>query len=359
MVARMLLVFPLLAALSAAPAPRLAVVDLEAPDSLMALAGQVTRAVVAEAQLQKLPLFTPEELRLKLQPKQYAELKRCGSKTACVAQALEGQGIGRAVVGRFDRDEKNYLLKLWLIDVKSMTVVADVDRAILIAARRFQKDLDEAIPRLLRGEREARGTLVIEANLADARVSLNGEFVGTSPVTQSLRPGKYEVRLERRKYLSITRLLNVEADKETRERFSLLLIPGEVPDGQVPALTKKDAAAAAGGAATGMRVTAPTWVAGAVTVAAGGAGLYFALTARAQEQQLVAGYDATTQVYAGTRREALAAQQSALFANVSFGVAGAALAATIVFLVLDATAPVQVSATATGGGGGVVVGGRF
>jgi hypothetical protein len=68
---------------------------------------------------------------------------------------------------------------------------------------------------LLRGEREARGTLSLTVNLADAQVSVNGEFMGTPPLTLNLKPGKYEVKVERHKYLGIRRLLGVEANQET------------------------------------------------------------------------------------------------------------------------------------------------
>jgi hypothetical protein len=372
MVRPMSLVFPVVAVLFAAaplppnavpanaanavPANAIAIIEVDAPDTMMGLAGQVTRALVAEAQAQKLPIVTPEDLRARLAPKAWGELKKCGGRVACIAQTLDGQGISRAVLGQLGRDEKNYLLKLWLVDVRGMTVIADVDRAILIAARRFQKDLDEALPRLLRGEREAHGTLVIEANLADAQISLNGEFLGTPPLTQTLKPGKYEVKLERRKYLSITRLLNVDADKETREHFNLLLKPGEVADDQVPTLVKKPGEAPP---AQPLRLSAPTWICGALTLLGGGASLYFSLTERDQEQKLLAGFDQASGVYAGTRKDALAAQQSALLANVSYGVTGAALAATILFLVLDATSPVQVAPAVAGGGGGVVLRGHF
>jgi PEGA domain len=344
--------------LGAAP-QRWAVVDVDAPDALMALAGQVTRAVVAEAQAQKLPVLGPEELRALLKPKDLEALRRCGGKPACVAQLLEGQGVTRAVLGQLGRDEKNYLLKLWLIDVPGLQVVTDVDRPILIAARRFQADVAEAVPRLLRGEREARGTLIIESNLADAAVSVNGEPVGTPPVKLTLKPGKYEVKLERKKYLGVSRLLGVEADQTTRERIALLLKPGEVADeAALPSLARRPEGGGGGG---GFHLGAGTWICGALTLVGVGGVLYFGLTEKAQAQRLLDGYQSATGTYAGTRQDALAAQQSALLTNVSWGVAGAALVATVVFLVLDATRPQAVTVAPWLGafGGGFALGGRF
>ena len=348
----------LLAFLAAAPGP-VAIVDVDAPDLMMGLGAQVTRSIVSAAEAQKLPLVTPEMLRAKLDPKKYEELKKCAGNVPCAAQLLAESGATRAVLGKLDRDEKNYLLKLWLVDLKGLAVIADVDRAILIAARRFQKDVEQCVPPLLRGEREARGKLTIKSNLADAQVTVNGDFVGVTPVTLTLKPGKYEVRLERNKYLTITRLLNVDPNRETVERFKLLLKPGEIPDDQVvPELVKKKDEAGQGGQ---VRLSWYTWTSGAVAIAAGGVGLYFGLTARAQEKKLLDGYDMNTMVYQGTRQNALDAKSNALAANVAFGVAGAAALATVVFVVLDVKnpVPVDVAPVASPDGAGVVVGGRF
>ncbi len=348
-----------LLALVAAASPRLAVVDVDAPDLMMGLGAQVTRAVVTEARAQGPDVLGPEQLRAKLDERQYAQLKKCGGNVACVAQALEGLGVDRAVVGRLSRDERHYLLQLWLVDLKGLTVVADVDRRILIAARRFEKDVAQAVPPLLRGEREARGTLVVHCTVADAQVSVDGEFMGTPPLTLTLKPGKYEVKVERKKYLSVTRLVAVEAGQQTLEQVKLLLKPGEVPDEQVvPTLAKQPRVEAS---PAPVSISAFTWVAGGATLAAAGTALGFGLLAQSQARALADGFSPATGVYQGTRAEALAQNQSALVANVAFVVTGVAAAATVVAVVLDATrAPaVQVTPVVTPNGAGVSVGGTF
>jgi hypothetical protein len=344
-----------------AATPKVAIVDVDAPDLMMGLGAQVTRALVAEAQAQHLDLLEPDALRQKLDAKRYEGLRKCGGKPACVAQELEGTGAERAVLGSLGRDEKNYLLKLWLIDLKKLSVLADVDRSILIAARRLQKDVEQAVPPFLRGEQEARGTLVVEANLQDAQVFLNGEFLGTPPLTHVLRPGKHEVKVARTKYLPITRLVDLEPNKETKVFFKLLLVPGQVPDEPLgPALPKKKGDE---GAAPATMVLSPlTWVLGGAAIAAGGAGLGFGLVARGQESTLREGYDAATEVYAGTRALALEQNRNALIANVSFGVAGAALVGAVISGIVDGTraAPaVQVAPAASATGAGISLGGSF
>jgi hypothetical protein len=358
MVRLVMLSVVVVAAAVTAASPKIAIVDVDAPELMMGLGAQVTRAIVTEAQNQKLDVMLPEQVREKMDARRYESLKKCGANVACAAQELESLGVKRAVLGKLTRDERNYILKLWLFDVSALTLIADVDRSILIAARRFQKDVEQAVPPLLRGEREARGTLVLEANLADAQITLNGEFAGTPPLNLTLKPGKYEVKLERKKYLPITRLVAVEANQETKVTLKLLLIPGQVPDEQVvPALTRKTD----GTVEQPLQLSALTWILGGATIAAGGTGLAFGLIARGQERTLREGYDADRDLYQGTRAQALEQNRNALIANIAFGVAGGALIGTVISGIVDGTrsAPVQVTPVVTPTAAGVSIGGTF
>lgn len=351
-------VLPLLLLTLAAP-PRLAVVELDSPE-LTGLSMQVGHALEVEAKAQGYEVAGAQALREGFDARGWDALKKCGGNGVCAASALRGRGFTRAVLGSLGRDEKNYLLKLWLVDVESGRVIADVDRAILIAARRFQRDVEQAVPALLRGESEARGTLVLTSNVRDAQLYLGGAPQGVGEVTLRLKPGKYEVRAERKKYLPTTRLVNVEANQETREELRLLLKPGEVPDAPVAAVTPKkpQEAAEASGA-----ISPATWVLGGVAVAAGGLGLGFGLVARRQESELKAGYDAATQTYAGTRRLALEQNRNALIADISFGVAGAAAISAVVVGIVSATSTgkpaVSIAPVAGPSGAGLCVGGAF
>lgn len=354
----MLSVLVVVATVSAA-GPKIAIVDVDAPDLMMGLGAQVTRAIVTEAQAQKLDVMLPEQVRAKMDARRYEALKKCGGGVACVAQELESLGVKRAVMGQLTRDERHYVLKLWLIDVPGLTVITDVDRSILIAARRFLKDVEQAVPPLLRGEKEARGTLVLESNLADAQISLNGDFEGTPPLKLSLKPGKYEVKFERKKYLPVTRLVAVEANQETKVELKLLLMPGQIPDDQiVPALTKKPGDK---GAATGVQLSALTLILGGATLAAAGTGVTFGLIARGQERTLREGYDPVTDVFQGTRAQALEQNRNALVANVAIGVTGAALIGAVISGIVDGThAPaVQVAASVSPNAAGLTLGGSF
>lgn len=321
----------LLSMLAISAAENFAIVDVDAADAMMGLGAQVTRQLVEGAESQKLHALTPDQLRTQLTPEKYAALKKCRDNPACVAQALSGTAITRVITGALARDEKHYLLKLWHHDVKGSTIVCDVDRSVLIAARRFQKDVEQAVPPLLRGEREARGTLIIDANVPTAQISVNGEFIGTPPVTMTVKPGKYEVKIEKNKYLPVSRLFTVEANQTTTEKIKLLLIPGQTADDELaPKLVAKKADEAAG-----VSLSIPTWVFGGVTIAAGLSASIFGILAGRAETSLRGGLDEMTGVYQGTRAQALEQNRNALIANVSFIALGVAAVATAVFLILD------------------------
>jgi hypothetical protein len=329
----MLPAVPVLATVMLLAAEPVAIVDVDTADAMMGLGAQVTRQVVDGATSLKLDLLTPDKLRGLLAPEKYQALRKCRDNTACVASAVAGTPVRRVVTGSLSRDEKNYLLKLWHHDVKELTLVCDVDRAILIASRRLQKDVEQAVPGLLRGEREARGTLVIETTAPNAQLSLNGEFVGSPPVTLTLKPGKYEVKLEKNKYLPVTRLVSVEANQTTTETLKLLLIPGQQPDEDLVA--RPGAGLSTPTEPRPIALSAPTWIFGGVTLAATATAGIFGGLAASQRARLLEGLDLASGVYAGTRAQAIEQNRNAVVANVAFIALGVAAAATITFLLID------------------------
>ncbi len=345
---------------AAKPADRVVILDLDT--TMVGMASQATSALREAAAREKINVVPAEEIRTKLGPKKYNELVKCAGKPACVAQGLgDFADLTRAISGSLTVDEKNYHLRVALIDIKTLEVVADVDRLILIASRRFPKDVKELAGPLIRGEREARGTLTVQTNAKDAQVTVNGEFVGVAPVTLTLKPGKHEVKVERTKYLPVTRLVDLEANQNQTVDIRMILKPGEKAEEDLPKLVSNPAQ---GGTARGGFALRPgTFVAGGATLLAFGIGTVFGIQSSSTERRLLGGYDKVRDAYTtGTRAEALSVQTNALIANVCFGVAGAGLVLTAVLVFFDvqaANAPVEVTPVATPTGAGVLLGGRF
>jgi hypothetical protein len=355
----------LAAALLAAEKEKIAIVDLDAPPGMLGLQTQVLKSIMTEAARTRRAVITPDELREKLGNKTLNELSKCLDKPACAADKLTVIGATKAVLGKLNRDEKNYVIQLYLLDLQNLTVIAEVERSILIASRRFQKDVDAAIPGLLRGEREAMGTLTINATTANAQVTINGEFMGVAPLTQSLKPGKYEVRVEKPKFLPVKRFVNVEANQKTVEEFRMLLKPGEKEEEDIGPMVGKQQPAEDEQSGGGFSPSPITIVAGVGTVATFGVGLTFGFLSKGASDDLLKGYDMNAMTYVGTRQQALDAQRNALIANIFYGISAAALIATVVLIVIDAKTPsdgetdVEVTPAAAPGGGGVLIRGRF
>jgi hypothetical protein len=277
-----------------------------------------------------------------------------------VANRLADVPADRAVVGSLNRDEKSYLLRLFLIDLQAREVISTVERSILIASRRLIPDASEAIPPLLKGEREAKGTLKVTTNVAEAAVTVNGEPAGVAPVTLQLKPGKHTVRLEKRSYLPVERLVTVEANQTAEEEFRLLLAPGERPPEELePRVAKAPAAAPQDSGA--LRVPAVAWAGYVAALGAGGGAIYFGSRAQRADALLKSNYDANAGVYHQPRTLALEGRRDALVANVLFGVAGVALGTAVTFTILENTqpAPVQVTPAPTPGGAALLFHGRF
>lgn len=354
---------PALLGLLAASSPqeRVAIVDVDSVPSMIGLAAQVTQTLVREAQAQKKKVLPPDEVRRALGNKAYDELVKCGENVACAANLAGPLGVDKVVTGLFSRDEKNYLVKLWLIDVPKTALVADVDRAILIASRRLQRDVAEAAPGLLEGQREAKGTLVVSATARNCKVTVNGEAAGQTPLTLSLKPGRYEVRVEKKAYLTVVRLVDVEANQTRTEEVRMLVVPGQVPDEEkVPELARRAQEPTAPSAAQ------PRWttfLGGGLTLAAVGLGIGFGASAASLEKKLLDGYDPATDTYQATRQTALEARGNATAANVFWISAGALGALTLVSIILDVTqapaAKVTVAPAVGPGGAGLMLGGRF
>ncbi len=345
----------------ARPGGRLAVVELSTPPTMIGLGAQVLQQVQVAARKQGFTVVPAEDVEQALGRKPYEDLQKCGGDPSCVAGRLSRLGVDHAVVGDLSRDEKSYLLKLYLIDVKQAVLVSSVDRAVLIASRRFKDDAAQAIPRLLRGEREATGKLVISTNVDDVDVWIDGEPRGRTPLELALKPGKYEVRLERNSYLPIRRLVDVDVNKVSTPEFRMLRDPAAAPapeEGLSPALVLERKASTPERA---FRIPLPAWVALGAGAAAGATGIYFGASAQRIERELKGGYDAQDGVYSGTRARALEGQQQALTANILFGVAGAAVVTGAVLTLLDPGDDSKVSVAPVAGpsGAGVQLGGRF
>ncbi len=103
------------------------------------------------------------------------------------------------------------------------------------------------------GEETKDGMLVIDTNLPNSTIYVDGEYAGTGTATLQRKPGEYVVRVVHDGYAEQIRKVSVRSDKQTTQKFELSMAtvkppgggtvggggtkPGETPGGGV---TKKD-----------------------------------------------------------------------------------------------------------------------
>lgn len=343
---------------SAVAAPKLAVVDVATPPTLLGLGAQVTRALVSSAQQQGYQVVEPDQVRDAVGAETYAQLQACAGQPTCVINRLGALKVNRIVTGSVARDEKSYLLKLFLIDVDARQVIADVDRVIPIASRRFSQDATAAIPGLLRGEHEARGTLKVSSKVRNINVTVDGALAGRTPLSIELKPGKHELSFDKKKYLPETRWVTVEPNQVTEEDVRMILAPGEVPDEEPTQVASASAPVEHG---QSFRIPALGWIGVSGGVVLGGGAIYFGSAMRNLQLKLTQGYDPVADRYAGTRADVLTGKRDARIANILFAASGAALITGVVFTVLENTSSpaAKVTLAPLPGGATALLEGRF
>jgi hypothetical protein len=305
-------------AVPGASAPkRLAVVQLVTPSSMTGLAAQVTQILLRHAPKQKFSALSPDQIRAKLGESGHGEVLECGLQPACLASVLQPLNVDFAAVGALSRDEQSYLLKLRLVDLKALRVTSEVDKPILIASRRFVRDVDAAIPSFLRGEAEPLGTLQLVADVEGAQVILDGEAIGMAPLTRQVKSGKHQVQLQKPEYLTISRLVTIEAGASTQEQFRLIQEPSQPALPELAVAPRTDQGA--------LRIPWAAWVAAGVGVAAAGTGVAFGLSSKSIENNLRSGFVPGLNRYVGTRSDAQVGRRNAQLANAFYAVAGASL----------------------------------
>jgi hypothetical protein len=316
---------------------KIAVVDLAAPPMMMGLGSLVTQAIVRQAQKDPtLTVITPDQVKLILGDKGVTSLTECMGQASCVAGQAGALNADLIVAGTFDRTPTSYLVRLWLIDMKSRQAISSVDRSILIASRRLTTDVEEAIPEFLKGRAEITGKLKITTNAKNARVSIDGEAVGTTPYDGDLKPGKHTVRLERFGYLAVERFATVEPNQTVTLDVAMVAIPGYV-EAEVAAAAKQPEKKEEQPSRPGYQIPIATFVVGGVAIVAVGTGVYFGETMKSIQDKAVP-VDASGTLGI-TRTQALSAQQDAAFANYAYIGAGVLGVAAVVIAIVAGGTP--------------------
>ncbi|MHB8419256.1 MAG: PEGA domain-containing protein [Myxococcales bacterium] len=319
-----------LPALASAKPARLAVVGVDSPPYLMGLADEISKIAVQAAH-KRYQVIGPDEVRKALGEAALGKLEGCGD-VPCRAEILQPLGVALALGGTLSQNETSYVVDLWLIDVSGRRPVGHLSRSILIASRRLEKDLGEAVPAMLAGRADESGELVIHVTPAATAVTVDdAPLGGGTDFRRALEPGKHKVVLEADGYLTTERWVQLAPAQVVRLDERLIPTSGRMAEAQAETPSAAKAAAPSGGG--GWRVPLATWIAVGVSAAAFGTGLYFGVSAADIDHK--AGQTYLNGVDQGlTRVQAVQGQTDAQVGNYLFIGAGVALAAAIVIAVV-------------------------
>lgn len=231
-----MLTFLLAAALAAPPAPAaqparaeplLVVAGLKAPPHLNFTGKRAGEAIAKEArQARGFDVMGPDEVEQTHGRAAAQRLHDCADDVKCLSEAAKAIGAERAVGGWLSQTESSYKVGVVHVDARKGEVVASFAREVPIASRRLLGEVTAATPALLRGEKDAPGTLEVACNVAGAEVTVGGTSRGPSPVTLQLRPGRYQVEVSKAGHIrQDPHWVEVKAGETTRDEVKLYPIP--------------------------------------------------------------------------------------------------------------------------------------
>ena len=221
----------LTAAVAALPAravePLMVVAALKAPPHLTFTGKNAGESIAREArQTRAFDVMGPDEVERTHGRAAALRLHDCADDVGCLVDAAKALRAERAVAGWLSQTESTYKVGVVHVDVKRGQAIASFTREVPIASRRLLAEVAEATPALLRGEKDAPGTLVISSNVQGAEVTVGGVPRGKTPVTLELRPGRYQVEVSKPGHIrQDPHWVEVKAGEATRDEVKLHRVP--------------------------------------------------------------------------------------------------------------------------------------
>ena len=215
-----------------AAAPRLAVVDLDAPPQLANVARSVADALARKAAAAGFEVAGPAEVERRLGRADHRHLARCADDARCLADRGAALGVDRIVGGSLGQRGASYRLALVHADARTAARLGGLEREIPVGARRLQREVDDAAPALLAGGEEPPGVLRVVTEVSGASVTIDDAPAGKTPLARAVRPGRHKVKVELEGYADAEPgWVEVPSGGFVEHRARLYLIPArEVPN---------------------------------------------------------------------------------------------------------------------------------
>jgi hypothetical protein len=326
--------------------PSLAIVGVDGPPYMVGIADEISR-MAAQAARGAYRVEAAEKVHAALGEAALEKLTACGSDAACLAIFLAPLHVDRAFGGTLSQSETSYVVSLWLLDVPGKRIVARLNRSILIASRRLQADLTEALPKMLAGEVEGGGEIVVRSDPPASMVSVDDNPIGGgAELHKTVEPGKHRVVIEAEGYLTTEHWVQVAPDQVVRLNEKLIPVNGHMPEGQEKESATAKKENTEGEKHGGFSLPVGTWITLAVSAAALGTGLYFGVEAN-NFDHMAGQFDANGVGQGLTRSQAVQGQTDGLVANYLFLGAGVVLVAAIVIAAVTPSGSSQATPAAT------------
>ncbi len=208
--------------LGAAP-PGLLVVPLGAEPQLSFTARRLAEAVAREVGAERGgEVLGPEQAERRLGRDPAARLFACGANAHCLSALSAPLGVDQVLGGELAQGGRCYVVNLVLVRVKDERVLGTSSRELPIGSPRMQPALVAAARQLLRGEAEATGELLVITEEPGARVTVDGELAGRTPLALRLKAGRHELRLSQVGYVDLgPRVVEVPASGAVEQRIAL------------------------------------------------------------------------------------------------------------------------------------------
>lgn len=292
-------------------------------------------------------------------------IESCARDAGCVRRAGRKAGVDFVVVADARRASGGFRLTL-----TRYSVAVEIVRVLTF-------DLDEELGQLAESLESARGELLrpegalllVDADVADANVRLDGVFLGATPLApREIVAGEHRITLQAVGYVPFDGPVRCEAATLCRVPVRLQLEPLPVAERPTPTPTPVEPFIGTTppvrprkGMST-QRILA--WTSVGLAVAAGATGTGFAVGTKQTEDELNAKCDKGTRVCTVSRARAESLREDgelyATLTNVFYGVAGAAAVTAVVLFLTEpddepATVEVFPQASAEGVGVGALV----
>ena len=198
---------------------KIAVFDLVPSGKIQTDLSSLSEIMIAEIDmLGKYEVISKSEIKAMIGFEQEKQLLGCQDDTSCLAEIGGALGVDRLITGTVGKIGKNIIVSIKYINTKTVKVEARVyenfkgDETLLVDT------IKRLIPRLfgIVKKEKGLGTLIIETNLKGARIYLDGNPIGKTPIEpMKLKEGQYNLQISSEGYKSWSKAVTIKNKKAT------------------------------------------------------------------------------------------------------------------------------------------------